>query len=1051
MPLAKITIIPAAAGSGKTHHIQTEIAVWIKKKQVDASRVLAVTFTEAAAAELRQRIRAELIANGMIAESIQLNQAMISTIHGFGLSILTDYCLEGGLSPAATLLTDEEQTALIRSTLSIPQEGDAILADLYGYGYRYDFMSGNSASDQFRKRILQVIATLRVLGRESIDVTLYQAAEHYLKTHYGNTLDAAKLNKELHSAVTALLKKHSAPLDSYASSESAQKRLRANYKALQKAQDKAVIASDWSLWLELQNLQKSNRNFTLPVNYDDLADAVMLAAGQLKHHPGPLEQALTHLQGLFKTAEATLNAYQHQKQQAGLLDYTDMLALADQLLQNPLVLKHLASRFDCLVIDEFQDTNPLQFSLLYRLQQTGIPTLIVGDTKQAIMRFQHADARLMNELENQSGANVKPLTGNWRSQKALMPWINAIGKNLFGGDYQALTAKACFRSKLTPLEIVAQEAKSTKTTHHLYTALRIKALLDTPEIHIFDKKSGQHRPIKGSDIAVLHPRSAGLKNMADALRQLGVSVRIEAEGWFASAMVQLLYYALSYVVDTSDRHAALYLVTSECGHYQLQGALDELVAKQDLNDPVLTCLDNIAIQRADKTVTTLLQEIIVALDLYTRVSTWADGKQARAAILRLVAEAENFVSAPASTLSSAGIYGHDLKSFLVWLSLVVEQNDAQPQPQAVSENAVQLVTWHSSKGREWPVVAVCGLESNVEPRFPTLETGYTSFKPIGDILKNAQLLFTPKFLASETQEQFANHLLPALVNDAKCLLYVALTRAREQLILEWSSHQLKNKFSFLHVLLEGNNIDLNEKGMCIDQQLFEASIIQCGKDMPKEFEQGTEQKIVPMPVEFRAALQKLTVTTPLTPESISPSLVKGNAKAEQPGTLTKIDLTNSITLHMQSSAVEKGSLMHRALEILNGNSANQTLLQQALPELNDEDREQICAFCQCFETWLEKYFKPKALGREVPFLCLDQHQSVVSGQIDLLVETKIGYWIIDYKSDRGDDLDNLYQHYRSQLFRYVQAVTHTRNSKPVLGMGIVWLRLGKVWLEVINT
>ena len=117
------------------------------------------------------------------------------------------------------------------------------------------------------------------------------------------------------------------------------------------------------------------------------------------------------------------------------------------------MLATLVSRVDCLVVDEFQDTNPLQFALLWQLAAAGVPTIVVGDLKQAIMGFQGADPRLFDALQVQSAAACEPLTRNWRSQPRLMAFVNAIGPGLFGADYVPLTPQRA-DSQPVPLEIV---------------------------------------------------------------------------------------------------------------------------------------------------------------------------------------------------------------------------------------------------------------------------------------------------------------------------------------------------------------------------------------------------------------------------------------------------------------------------------------------------------------------------------------------------------------------------------------------------------------------
>ena len=95
-----LVIVPAGAGAGKTHRIKTQLSDWVKRGIVRPERILAVTFTEAAAGELRERIRAGLLADGLVAEAMAVERAYVSTIHGLGLRLLTEHALAAGASPA---------------------------------------------------------------------------------------------------------------------------------------------------------------------------------------------------------------------------------------------------------------------------------------------------------------------------------------------------------------------------------------------------------------------------------------------------------------------------------------------------------------------------------------------------------------------------------------------------------------------------------------------------------------------------------------------------------------------------------------------------------------------------------------------------------------------------------------------------------------------------------------------------------------------------------------------------------------------------------------
>ena len=109
-----ITLVPAGAGSGKTTRIETELTGLITAGIVAPDRILAVTFTESAAAELKGRLRGALMAAGRIEDALAIDQAYVGTIHGLGLRLLTEHAFAAGRSPTLRLLTDAEQTLLSR-------------------------------------------------------------------------------------------------------------------------------------------------------------------------------------------------------------------------------------------------------------------------------------------------------------------------------------------------------------------------------------------------------------------------------------------------------------------------------------------------------------------------------------------------------------------------------------------------------------------------------------------------------------------------------------------------------------------------------------------------------------------------------------------------------------------------------------------------------------------------------------------------------------------------------------------------------------------------
>jgi len=118
-PMSKIlNIVPAGAGSGKTFKIKTDLTDWVKAGDVKPHRIMAVTFTEAAAGELKERIRSALLADGMVEEALDVERAYVSTIHGLGLRIMTEHAFAANASPQPRHLSDAERDLLIRQELA---------------------------------------------------------------------------------------------------------------------------------------------------------------------------------------------------------------------------------------------------------------------------------------------------------------------------------------------------------------------------------------------------------------------------------------------------------------------------------------------------------------------------------------------------------------------------------------------------------------------------------------------------------------------------------------------------------------------------------------------------------------------------------------------------------------------------------------------------------------------------------------------------------------------------------------------------------------------
>ncbi len=1059
MTIPSLTVIPAGAGSGKTYTIQQQLGDWVRDGLIAPERIVAVTFTEAAAAELRERISAKLLAMGRAEDALRLDQAYISTIHGFGLRVLTEFAFEAGSSPQPRLLNEDEKNALIRLALSRTDKADEIMSNLAAYGYSYDFNTNRSAEDVFRDRLLHIVELLRSLGWQAYTDDYASQAAAWISERYGPTADGDALSYALRQSVEALLKAYPESLErEYGTSAAATKAFFNDFQNLNRALDGGALGMDWKLWKGLRELRQSRQGTELPEMYDTLSSAVIAAANELPRHPGPLAHANAHVQALLSAGQDVLVHYAEAKHEAGLVDYSDMIAMAGQLLRSrPDVLQTLVQRVDCLVVDEFQDTNPLQFALLWQLKEAGLPTIVVGDLKQAIMGFQGADPRLFEALIGQHPQALQPLTRNWRSQPRLMDFVNALGPGLFREDYVDLEPQS-EDSLLAPLDMMSFPKKAKKGQHAIRAVAvgeRLKALLDDSDQQIVDRRTKKLRRLRGGDIAVLCPTNPMLATYAEVLRSQGLRVRLQADGWFSSRPVQIAWHALAYLANPADRHASLYLAVTELGSLSLQDALAQLMDQGRIDEPLLARLDELAEGVTERTVYALVADMIRALGLFDVVALWSDGEQARANLLRLLAEAGEFMDANREALANGGFHGSGIQTFLAWMASKVEEKDGdrQPDPRVLDENAIVLTTWHGSKGREWPVVAVCGLDREIKARLPDVELGYSTFDELSRLLEHARIEYAPAFAASETNDRFLAELQNAEEIGARRLLYVALTRARDKMVLEWPDYlaQAKTpKTTYWSILAENCDLTLDRDKIQAGEQEFPCAVIEGPAELPDDLDIGAVPEDSELPVTGRRAIQAGALPETLTPDSRAPSTTEVVVDAQARAGLIVDRYGVGLDIDVGLTGMGFGTFIHRCFEVLGAKpDLKERIPQITGVEIEPDELEKITAAVGQFESWLADHLDGTSVLREQPILALDEQGTVVSGTADLIVETTEGIWVIDHKSDQVDDPALVFEDYRAQLESYAAALSKEGNT--VLGIAINWARRGEMVMQRLES
>ena len=425
--MTQLDIIRAGAGSGKTTELCQSVSTAVTGG-LDPARVLATTFTKKAAAELKDRIQAKLIAGpgdrlAAQQQADRLELAAIGTVHSVAHQLLSRYAIELGLSPRLEVTTEEVSDRALSDLLgAIPMDAWQSLAasaerlgisDLHRRildllaAKRGNRIGDDDFTDQMNKsalRVCEIHAPEGVSSVESPNSHLYDLAEKALANIESLTTDTTKVTEEAKQKLI---------------------RLKSNRISL------------WGSYLEARKIKavvKSGANAML----DDLKNH----AAEVSTNP-QLHSNIQEFTSALTAETIRLDSlYQTYKEERGLVDFTDLEILLLKLLEDESLATCLAEDFDLVLVDEFQDTNPLQLAIFQQLRRFSPRSRWVGDPKQAIYGFRDTDPALVDDIwNNATGATRSELPNNHRSQRGLVQLIGELFSPLFGDDANQVPQK----------------------------------------------------------------------------------------------------------------------------------------------------------------------------------------------------------------------------------------------------------------------------------------------------------------------------------------------------------------------------------------------------------------------------------------------------------------------------------------------------------------------------------------------------------------------------------------------------------------------------------
>ncbi len=801
--LDETLFVEAGAGTGKTHQLVERIVNLIADGGVPASAIAAITFTEKAAAELYDRVLEALdterarsddpARQRLFAEAAaQLDRAAIETLHAFAGRILRMHPIEAGLPPAIRMLDDSE--ASLRFNERWNDGLDAILED-----------------------------------PELADSLLFAFDA-------GVTLDSLKaVAQALHANWDRALRPEAELSASPVDAESFLGRLRSvigeRHRCLSEEDKLYLRLNEYEAYLQRLIAVRDRPGRFLKLLAEKRAPAFKVTrVGNNKHWPdGELPQIRERILSLIEMRDElrtqllqsgcapVVNAIRQfvlndaeQRRRDGVLEFQDLLVRASALLEsNDAVAAALRERFQRLLIDEFQDNDPLQTGIIDAITQGEAGrAFYVGDPKQSIYRFRRADIKQFNRVKDEQQAGLTRLTQNFRSAPGVTTFVNQVFSKLMGGvqvdpasdgsaaqlvdidgqaEWDQLHPYRTPYDDSTPVVTVLDEVFDKSVSAAQVRRIEADALarMITDAVasrwQVYDRSEDCWRDARFADIAVLARSRSGFQQLLTELETQQIPYRLESRSLiYDSEQVRQLLSLLQSIDDPTDQIALLAALRSpafacaddDLYHWKRAGGLwdyrQSAPAGLRPDDPVaeaMSWLRDAAAGRWQLTVSALVGQVIRERRLMELAAT---ARQPREHWARY-----RFLHDQARAFSDRG--GATLTEFLAWARHQAEMDtrvDESVVPEA-DHDAVRIMTIHAAKGLEFPIVVSCGLNVNRPDRPPTL-----LWQPHGrPEVKLGGGLETAGF--AELWERDKLLQLQELVR----LQYVATTRARDHLVV----------------------------------------------------------------------------------------------------------------------------------------------------------------------------------------------------------------------------------------------------------------------------
>ena len=1036
--------VDAGAGTGKTTaHVSRVVYLVAHGHLASVRELAAITFTENAATELRTKIREalELAERERTGEQKkrcalalrQLDDAAITTLHGFAARLLMDAPLEAGLPPGfgiddgvrASIVRDRWWRGVLDELLD-----DATLAETWRGAFTLGMKHGDlepivSAFDA-NWDLLEGVAFSSVSPRQ-VELAPVLEPLRELRTYCAGKGPAG--DGLTHHVDTVLM-----PALAEAEKETDTLQVLALFAGI-KITSGAGKGPAWAA----AGLDKS-----IVVQHCKTAHAATETV--LADYREAIATTLVERLRLAVLEHAC------ERQRVGRLWFHDLLVLVVRMLRsNDHVRDAMHARWSAILVDEFQDTDPLQVELVHLIAGNGDKgwheqdvdggrLFFVGDPKQSIYRFRRAEVQLFGDVRDRVGkdtTSLLTLSENFRSRPAVLQAVNAVFQQLLANDPQIPYVE--LHPHREPVPDVGPDVLLLGTAHEANMSVirEAEARHVAATLHrarhagwtVSRPKDDERDPVATyADMAILVPTRTSLSALEDALDREGVPYRIMSRSlvWQTDAVRDLIT-VLQSIDDPTDAVA----LVAALRHPMFACNDDELAAwavgggAWRYDAPAPDALSDSGVAAA-----MMMLRGYHALRWWLPVNVLLDRIVRERRVVELTSAYRRprdhwrrvrFVTDQARAFLDSG--GSGLTAFLRWAHEQIEgEADAiETVAPERDDDAVQILTIHGSKGLEFPIVALTGI--NVGPRNDAKVLWRSGSAPAVRPRKG--------FETTGHDDASAREKLAAAAEEVR-LLYVGMTRAMDHLVVSLH-HKAKgggnNHAARLYLLLDS----LLAAGAVHETEPFAVPPTM----LPESG--GTPAAALPDREVFvaqrRTLLKSARNSLPTTATGLVLEADEAAMSEEPTDALTGVSAPEAadepLPRPVARSGATLGSAVHRALELVNLSTKDESVIRTAataacaelgVPRLVNEVLARVGTALASdvvrAAAATERHWKEVSVVAE-----LDGR--IIEGLIDLLYDTPDGLIVVDYKTDgvrSAAEVDVKVAHYSPQLTAYARAV-----------------------------